>query len=151
MSYWSPESFKNFCQPLWPWLDPKVFWRLDHFDWPGDLTWGDLGLKCSEKVGKGCPVRYTKNGGAHAAVFALSPKNRRGGGGVKTPPPPLGRGMQSQYQRYEPKFDSKEKPANLAELATRKFESWLKTNFWNAMQVRSQAKNNKHSDSLVRW
>ena len=61
---WCHFYSKTFCQPLWPWLDPKVFLRLGHFDWPGDLTWGDLGLEFSRKVGKGCPVRYTKNGGA---------------------------------------------------------------------------------------
>ena len=60
-----------------PQSQKPVFFTLT---WPGDLTFGDLGLKFLHKVCNSILSRYWKNGGAARRRFFRYPrKNRRGG------------------------------------------------------------------------
>ena len=57
--------------------------------WPGDLTWGDPGIKFSEMVRNWWLIRYAKNGGTKRRRFFAIREKPHGG----VPPPPAGRGL----------------------------------------------------------
>ena len=89
---------------VWPLRSLKVRNPFLTLTWPGDLTFGDLGLKLLHKVSNSIARRYWKNGGAARRCFfairekpegwaffapssaRVNPRPAGGGGGVNAPP-----------------------------------------------------------------
>ena len=87
MTLWNAEGLKPIGYLVWPLRSLKVRNPFLTLTWPGDLTFGDLGLKFLHKVSNSIVSRYWKMAALRAAVFPLSAKNRRGGHFL--PPPPV--------------------------------------------------------------
>ena len=72
---------------VWPLRSLKVRSPFFILTWPGDLTFGDLGLKFLHKVSNSILSRYWKNGGdARRRFIAISEKPE--GRAFFAPPPP---------------------------------------------------------------
>ena len=70
MTLWNAEGLKPIGYLVWPLRSLKVRNPFLTLTWPGDLTFGDLGLKFSHKVWNSIVSRYWKNGGAARRRFS---------------------------------------------------------------------------------
>ena len=69
MTLWNAEGLKPIGYIVWPLRSLKVRNPFFTLTWPGDLTFGDLGLKFLHKVSNSIVSRYRKNGGAARRRF----------------------------------------------------------------------------------
>ena len=82
MVLWNAERLKPIGYIVWPLHSLKVRNPFLTLTWPGDLTFGDLGLKLLHKVSNSIVNRYWKNGGAARRRFPRYPRKTGG-----EPPP----------------------------------------------------------------
>ena len=85
MTLWNAEGLKPIGYLVWPLRSLKVRNPFLTLTWPGDLPFGDLGLKFLHKVSNSIVSRYWKNGGAARRRFFRYPR-KTGGGGIFCPP-----------------------------------------------------------------
>ena len=95
MTLWNAEGLKPIGYLVWPLRSLKVRNPFLTVTWPGDLTFGDLGLKFLHKVSNSIVSRYWKNGGAALRRFSAIREKPEG---WAFPPPPVrvlnwGRGL----------------------------------------------------------
>ena len=69
MILWNTEGLKPIGYLVWPLRSLKVRNPFLNLTWPGDLTFGDLGLTFWHKVCNSILSRYWKNGGAARRRF----------------------------------------------------------------------------------
>ena len=69
MTLWNAEGLKPIGYLVWPLRSLKVRNPFLTLTWPGDLTFGDLGLKFWHKVCNSILSKYWKNGGAARRRF----------------------------------------------------------------------------------
>ena len=75
MTLWNAEGLKPIGYLVWPLRSLKVRNPSLNLSWPGDLTFGDLGLKFLHKMWNSIVSRYCKNGGAaRRRFFAIREK-----------------------------------------------------------------------------
>ena len=70
MILWNTEGLKPIGYLVWPLRSLKVRNPFLTLTWPGDLTFGDLGLKFLHKVSNSILSRSWKNGGATRRRFS---------------------------------------------------------------------------------
>ena len=82
---WCHFYSKTFCQPLWPWLDPKVFLEVGslRLTWWPDLRWP--GSKIFREGGERMPGKVYQKRRRCAPPFLRYPKKTAGGGCSNTP------------------------------------------------------------------
>ena len=86
MTLWNAEGLKPIGYLVWPLRSLKVRNPFLTLTWPGDLTFGDRGLKFLHKVSSSIVRRYWKNGVAARRRFSAIREKPEGG---HFPPPPL--------------------------------------------------------------
>ena len=104
MTLWNVEGLKPIGYLAWPLRSLKVRNPFFTLTWPGDRTFGDLGLKSLHKVSNSIVSRYWKNCGAARRRFSAIREKPEGwtffahpssarvnprpaGGGAETAPP----------------------------------------------------------------
>ena len=85
MTLWNAEGLKPIKYLVWPLRSLKLRNPFLTLTWPGDLTFGDLGLKFLHKVSNLIVSKYWKNGGAARRRLSAFRKNTEG---WAFPPPP---------------------------------------------------------------
>ena len=86
MILWNTEGLKPIGYLVWPLRSLKVRNPFLTLTWPGDLTFGDLGLKFWHKVCNSILSRYWKNGGAARRRFSAI-REKPEGRAFFAPPP----------------------------------------------------------------
>ena len=86
MTLWNTEGLKPIGYLVWPLRGLKVRNPFLTLTWPGDLTFGDLGLKFLHKVSNSIVSRYWKNGGAARRRFSAI-REKPEGWAFFAPPP----------------------------------------------------------------
>ena len=86
MTLWNAEGLKPIGYLVWPLRSLKVRNPFLTLTWPGDLTFGDLGLKFLHKVSNSIVSRYWKNGGAARRRFSAI-REKPEGWAFFAPPP----------------------------------------------------------------
>ena len=86
MTLWNAEGLKPIGYLVWPLRSLKVRNPFLTLTWPGDLTFGDLGLKVLHKVSNSIVSRYWKNGGAARCRFSAI-REKPEGWAFFAPPP----------------------------------------------------------------
>ena len=86
MTIWNAESLKPIEYIVWLLRSLKVRNPFFTLTWPGDLTFGDLGLKFLHKVSNSIVNWSWKNGGAARRRFSTI-REQTGGEGNFLPPP----------------------------------------------------------------
>ena len=87
MTLWNAEGLKPIGYLVWPLRSLKVRNPFLTLTWPGDLTFGDLGLTFLHKVSNSIVSRYWKNGGAARRRFPAI-REKPEGWAFSAPPPP---------------------------------------------------------------
>ena len=78
MTLWNVESLKPIGYIVWPLHSLKVRNPFLTLTWPGDLTFGDLGLKFVHKVSNSIVNSHWKNGGAARRHFSAIREKQEG-------------------------------------------------------------------------
>ena len=86
MTLWNAEGLKPIGYLVWPLRSLKVRNPFLTLTWPGDLTFGDLGLKVLHKVSNSIVSRYWENGGAARRRFSAI-REKPEGWAFFAPPP----------------------------------------------------------------
>ena len=86
MTLWNSEGLKPIGYLVWPLRSLKVRNPFLTLTWPGDLTFGDLGLKFLHMVSNSIVSRYWKNGGAARRRFSAI-REKPEGWAFFAPPP----------------------------------------------------------------
>ena len=104
MILWNAEGLKPIGYLVWPLRSLKVRNPFLTLTWPGDLTFGDLGLKFIHEVSNSIVSRYWKNVGAARHRFPAIREKPEGWAFLPPPPPPvrvlkggLANGLESWY------------------------------------------------------
>ena len=85
MTLWNAEGLKPIGYLVWPLRSLKVRNPFLTLTWPGDLTFGDLGLKCLHKVSNSIFEQVLKKWRRCAPPFFRYPR-KTGGVGIFCPP-----------------------------------------------------------------